>query len=51
MKRIILLLVLVPFVFSSVSKGQSNSPVALVKKIVKDVTFKKTSDSDWDFED
>ncbi|MDP2038502.1 MAG: FecR family protein [Ignavibacteria bacterium] len=49
MKRIILLLVLVPFIFSSVSKGQNNSPVALVKKIVKDVTFKKTSDSEWDF--
>jgi hypothetical protein len=48
MKRIILLLVLVPFIFSSVSKGQNNSPVALVKKIVKEVTFKKTSDSEWD---
>lgn len=48
MKKIILLLVLVPFVLTSVSKGQSGSVVALVKKIVKDVTFKKTSDSDWD---
>ena len=48
MKRIILLLVLVPFIFSSVSSGQSNTPVALVKKIVKDVTFKKTNDSELD---
>jgi hypothetical protein len=48
MKKLILLLALVPFIFSSESKGQNNSPVALVKKIIKDVTFKKSSESDWD---
>lgn len=48
MKKLILLMVLVPFFVSTFVQAQDGSTVALVKKIVKDVTYKKAGESDWD---
>ncbi len=48
MRKIILLLVLVPFLLNTVTFSQSDKPVALVKKVVKIVDYNKGADTDWE---
>ncbi len=47
MKKILLLLFIASFAMQ-ISAQTANSPVAIVKKIVKDVTYKKPNESDWE---